>query len=493
MRQSGAAKLGVFLAAILALSGLVISGILLQHHLVMSIGGDPLLGGVCKDVSGKSTCDEALASWWGSIALGKGDSRTVIPTAMLGFVFFAFMSAWYVTVGRPSASRRGLHLLPVLGAVIGAVVCVVLDIIMWTKLAEPCWFCLATHVISWALLLLTLLLIPRSGAIAAGPVVAQPAGGRLETSYGKRAEEAYPPMHLVLAALLLAVAVSLAGWSGYRSRLFYARWKDYDKDYAAEYMKFMIQPKLDIPIMPDDPIRGPVDAPHTVVVFSDFQCPFCRVIASMLQERSTEFPNKFRVVFKHFPMNTKCNDYVKNTLHSASCAAAVTAEAARILGGPDMFWKMHDELFRDQAAFARNPEEYVKQACQKLGLSNEEVWKKIKTYAIWEPIRVDEGQGNAVGVNSTPTLFFDGRRMSGWGNRHTWRFLIEGGPVPTTQPAVQITTSGPTTGPAAPFAAPELTTRPAAAAPTQTRSSVPPPFQPADVLETAPAATQPQQ
>src|SRR5690606_20599211 len=141
MRQSVPATIGVFLAAILALSGLVISGILIQHHLVMEIGGDPVLGGLCRDVAGRSTCDEALASRWGTVVIGKDDSRTVIPTAILGFVFFAFMSSWYITVGRPGVSRRGFHMLPVIGAAIGAVVCVVLDVIMWKKLAEPCWLC----------------------------------------------------------------------------------------------------------------------------------------------------------------------------------------------------------------------------------------------------------------------------------------------------------------------------------------------------------------
>jgi len=294
-------------------------------------------------------------------------------------------------------------------------------------------------------------------------------------------------------ALLLAFATSAAGRSGYRSKLFHARWQDYEKDYAAAYARFMDQPQFDIPIMPDDPIRGPVDAPHTVVAFSDFQCPFCRVIASMLDERMKEFPDKFRVVFKHFPMNTKCNDYVKNTLHSASCAAAVTAEAAQALGGQEMFWKMHDELFRDPQGFARNPEEYVRQACQKLGLSNEEVWKKIKTYAIWEPIRVDAGQGNALGVNSTPTLFFDGRRMSGWGDRHTWRLLIEGGPLPATQPAEESPTPEPTTRPAQGAMTPKPATRPPAPASPQTRPAAPPGPRPIAVPTTAPAATQSQQ
>jgi hypothetical protein len=148
-------------------------------------------------------------------------------------------------------------------------------------------------------------------------------------------------------------------------------------------------------------------------------------------------------VFKYFSMNTKCNDYVKNTLHGASCAAAVTAEAARILGGPEAFWKMHDELFRDPDAFAKSPEDYVKQACEKLKLDNDALWQKIKTFTIWERIRINAGQGNAVGVESTPTFFVDGRLMTAWGDKHAWRFLLEGTPSTETQPAGRTPTSGP--------------------------------------------------
>lgn len=435
MRQSVPATIGVVLAALLALGGLAVSTILLQHHLVVEIGGNPIFGGLCRDIGGQSDCDKALTSPWSKMVLGEWAGRLEIPTAMFGFVFFACMSSWYIVVGRASGSRRGLHLLPVLGAALGALICVWLDVVMWVKLGGACWLCLAVHVISWVLLLVTLLLWPRESVIA-GPVVASVPGGGVRTGLPRRAEMAsHPPMHLVLAAALLAIATSAAGWWKYQAERYRAEWQAYDQDYLAAYARFMSQPQVEIPIVPDDPIRGPVDAPHTVVVFTDFQCPFCRGAAEMLQQRMKEFPGKFRIVFKHFPMNTTCNDYVQNTLHKASCGAAVTAEAARLLGGTEAFWKMHDELFRNADVFARDSDNFVRQTCQKLGLDYDALWAKIKTYTIWEHIRVNTGQGNALEVDGTPTIFFDGRRMLEWGNKHTWRFLIENRPVPPTQPA----------------------------------------------------------
>ncbi len=500
MRQSVPATIGVVFAALLALAGLAVSGVLLQHHIVVEIGGDPVLGGLCKDVGGQSSCDAALRSAWGKMVLGRKEPKTVIPTAMFGFVFFACMAAWYIVVGRAGGSRRAWHLLPVIGAALGAMVCVWLDVIMWKKLSEPCWFCFTTHVLTWALLLVTLVLWPRQAA-APGPVVAA-AGGAPYPSRGG-SEMSYPPMHLVLSAVLLAVATSTAGWAIYQSTLhkasadhfagklqesestfkaalekgnqYFAQLKDYEKDYVAAHVKFMAQPQFDIPIMPEDPIRGPIDAPHTVVVFTDFQCPYCRIVASILAERMTQFPGQFRIVFKYFPMGTACNDYIKNTLHKGSCSAAVSAEAARILGGNEAFWKMHDELFRDPDGFARGVTEYTTQACQKLGLDHDALMRHIKTYAIWERIRVNTGQGAALDVQATPTVFFDGRRMSGWGDRHTWRLLVESPASPPAQPV--------TTWPVATRST-IAPTRPSPQVPAPETSRLP-------ITATAPAATEP--
>ncbi|HPD29056.1 MAG TPA: vitamin K epoxide reductase family protein [Phycisphaerae bacterium] len=478
MRQSAAAVTGVVFAALLALAGLAASAVLLQRHVAVEVGSDPVLGAMCEDAEGQSSCDAILASKWGKIVLGRGDKSVTIPTAMFGFAFFACMASWYITVGQARGSRRWLHFLPVLGAAVGAVICIWLDVIMWSRFDRPCWLCFLVHVLTLALLLVTLLLWPRQG-MAAGPAVA-PAGHIVESSYGRQSELSHPPLHLVLAAVLTAAAMSAAGWGIYQSRLrkaysneYFAKWQEYDGDYAAKHAKFMSQPQLQIPIMPEDPVRGPADAPHTVVVFTDFQCPHCRLIADMLDERMKEYPGRFRVVFKYFPMNTTCNIYIKNTPHGAACAAAVTAEAARILGGNETFWKMHDELFRDPEGFAKRSTEYVKQACEKLGIDHDALWKQIKTYGIWDRIRSNVGQGSALGVNATPTLFFDGRRMAGWGDRHTWRFLVESPPsktphaVPATYPVLG--TRPASTAPSVP-----VTTTRAAAAPPTTRAATAP-------------------
>jgi len=447
----------VTLAVILALTGLALSAVLLQHHVAIEVGGDMIFNAVC-DATENTNCDEVLQSQWGTIAN--------VPTAMWGVVYFAAMGAWFLTIGKPRGTRRRWHWIVILAATTGAAGSAYLDYVMLATLKSWCPFCLATHVTSGLLFLVTLPTWPRRPK----PIAADATAAEQEAAI--LAGTTYPPVRLVLVAMLLAAAVSGMAWNVYRQQIeksyangyrqkwekmdaelviaakqmghteseyqdVYGQWQVYEQAYRNAYEKFLEQDAIDIPIMPGDPVRGRVDAPHTVVIFTDFLCPFCRKVEHMLNERLQQYPGQFRIVFKHYPMNKTCNNHVKNTLHSASCAAAVTAEAARVVGGDDAFWQMHDEIFADPDGFSRSSQTFVKEACERMGIDHDLLWEEIRTRGIWERIRASASLGNAIGVKSTPTLFFDGRRLAAWGDQHTWRFLLGAGMTPTTASATQ--------------------------------------------------------
>ncbi len=88
----------------------------------------------------------------------------------------------------------------------------------------------------------------------------------------------------------------------------------------------------------DDWQSGPETAPATLLVYSDFQCAYCAQIARMLTLLRTEYPDDFRLVFRHYPLPQ----------HDKAILAAVAAEAA---GAQGKFWEMHDLLFARQAAW----------------------------------------------------------------------------------------------------------------------------------------------
>ena len=143
MRTARTGVVGVVLTTGLSLLGLAVSGILLHRHVVIQVGGDPVLGGLCT-VTENASCDDVLASAW---ATYRG-----LPTAMWGFFFFAAMSAWFLMIGRPTTgAARWLNLVPLAATAVGTAACLRLAVVMYTTLDHWCPYCALTHGITFGL------------------------------------------------------------------------------------------------------------------------------------------------------------------------------------------------------------------------------------------------------------------------------------------------------------------------------------------------------
>src|SRR5215468_8921683 len=94
-----------------------------------------------------------------------------------------------------------------------------------------------------------------------------------------------------------------------------------------------------VPVSSKDPVWGSRSAPVTMVVFSDFQCPFCsRVETTVNQLKDKYGKDKLRIVWKNNPL----------PFHPNATPAAVASEAVFRLGGSQAFWKFHDTAFNNQ-------------------------------------------------------------------------------------------------------------------------------------------------
>jgi len=152
-----------------------------------------------------------------------------------------------------------------------------------------------------------------------------------------------------------------------------------------------------VTVRADDPARGPADAPLTVVLFSDFQCPFCSRVEPSLKQLEQAFPGKVRVVWKHQPL----------PMHQNARPASLAAEAARVQG---KFWPMHELLFQNQQALgAADLERYAGRAGLNLATYRAAVGAKQGEPRIAE----DQAQAQQVGANGTPTMFFNCRQVVG--------------------------------------------------------------------------------
>lgn len=155
----------------------------------------------------------------------------------------------------------------------------------------------------------------------------------------------------------------------------------------------------------NDPILGPYSAPAQLVVFSDFECPHCRAYSERLSFLKGMFGEQLQIVFKHFPLDISCNPIMRRDLHHFACEAAYSAEAARRQG---KFWAYHDLLFH--TPFTGEPGLFSSLA-ESAGLDLTRFEEDRTSQDVKSKVASDIRLGMQLHVNSTPTLFLNGRRV----------------------------------------------------------------------------------
>jgi protein-disulfide isomerase len=157
-------------------------------------------------------------------------------------------------------------------------------------------------------------------------------------------------------------------------------------------------PRHEIELSPDDPSQGSASAPVTLVEFSDFQCPFCQRVAPTLKQVKDKYGDKVRVVWKDFPLTQ---------IHPQAFKAG---EAAHCAADQGKFWEYHDRLFANQQAL--QPADLKKHAAD-LGLDATAFNSCLDSSKYGERVRDGVAEGSRLGVNSTPTIYINGRVLSG--------------------------------------------------------------------------------
>jgi Na+/H+ antiporter NhaA len=146
-----------------------------------------------------------------------------------------------------------------------------------------------------------------------------------------------------------------------------------------------------------DHVRGPVDAPVTIVEYGDFQCPYCGVAEPAVRELLRDFGD-VRYVWRHLPLTD---------VHPFAQLAAEAAEAA---AEQDAFWEMHDLLLAHQDAL--RPNDLLRDA-EALGLDLASFEDALRSLATAAHVADDVDSADLSGVSGTPTFFVNGRRHYG--------------------------------------------------------------------------------
>jgi protein-disulfide isomerase len=153
----------------------------------------------------------------------------------------------------------------------------------------------------------------------------------------------------------------------------------------------------------DAPVMGDPKAIVTLVEYSDFECPVCRNLHSLLRDILPKYP-QVKVVFKDFPLET---------LHPWARTAALAGRCA-YTQNPASFWKMYDSIY-DQQDLISASNAWTKMADfgSQAGLNGETFKSCMASSAAAAAVDASRANGVSLDVNSTPTIFVNGRKIVG--------------------------------------------------------------------------------
>ena len=156
-------------------------------------------------------------------------------------------------------------------------------------------------------------------------------------------------------------------------------------------------PREEVAVNLTDQVRGPSNAPITIIEYSDFQCPFCARVNPTLEKVRETYGDKVRIVFKDFPLPNHPE-------------APKASEAAYCAGDQGKYWEMHDRLFANQQALQMPA---LKEHAVALGFERRDVQSVPRLGQARRSRRGEPAVGREMGIASTPTFYINGRPVVG--------------------------------------------------------------------------------
>jgi Na+/H+ antiporter NhaA len=182
-----------------------------------------------------------------------------------------------------------------------------------------------------------------------------------------------------------------------------------------------------------DHVRGPDEAPVTLIEYGDFECPYCGQAESVIRELLGKFGDELRYVWRHLPLND---------VHPRAQLASEAAEAAAAQG---RFWEMHDLMLDHQDRLSAQD---IGRYAEQLDLDVERFWDDLRRHEHSNRVAEDVATADTSGVSGTPSFFINGRRYQGAYDTETLeavvrvarnraRILAKGGADGTAAPAAR--------------------------------------------------------
>jgi protein-disulfide isomerase/uncharacterized membrane protein len=319
-----------------------------------------------------SPCDQAAASVWGKVPL------VGWPVSFVGLAYFSALVPPWIAIRRAGVVPALFRNLVRLGVAFSAMFMVVMIVGGYA-----CPYCIAIHFGNFGFL----------GMLELAPIAG--AGTRQALAYGA-------------AGFIVVTGIELG---------LQAAVKEEVEQQLVESTLEIIEASTDeVPVDPDrEPftgryLLGPNNAPIRLVIFSDFQCPDCKIIEGQVRDVLARYHN-VSFSMKNFPFCTACNPYATKNLHPNACWAARAAEAAGILRGNDGYAQMHRWLFDRNGSFT---DAQIKAALQQFGYDAGEFLAVMQGEETLRRVQADVEEAQGLGIFRTPMIFINGVELKGW-------------------------------------------------------------------------------
>jgi len=165
------------------------------------------------------------------------------------------------------------------------------------------------------------------------------------------------------------------------------------------------------------PSKGPSDASVVIIEISDFECPFCRKANAAISEAIKDYPKDVRLIFKHFPLDNKCNPMVPRPFHQSACDAA---KATICAGKKGFFWPFSDLLMKGSI-----DKPSLFEYARSFGLSDQDFSSCLSSHETEEIISKDVKDCASLGIDGVPVFLINGRKTVGAQSVEKFRQIID--------------------------------------------------------------------
>lgn len=382
---SNARKAALFAVVLLSVFGIGVGVYMSWHHELAVYGPAGAFGEIagCQEAEGVS-CDVVNTSEWSEI-FGIPQFTLAIPAY---FTLIALSLYAIFKEKKAAVLAFGLGVLAVLYSAF-------LAYISKVELGTWCLWCIRLYVTNGLVLALT-------GFAAFG-------AGR----------PGVPSMSVGTGAFLLSFLAAVGGQRAYRGTLLddsvvtealpevaeETTKKDQEGD--APVLSWTVQTEdgntATLTTSPGDAWKGNRESKVAIVEFADFECGYCKRASGQLRRLAEAYKDKVVFIYKHFPMDPKCNSGVNNRKHRYACQAA---EAAVCMQQQDLFWPFHDLVFKNQHQL--KAADLIAYA-EKVGGDVDTFKACMVAHDGLAQVQADGEAGKAIDLHGTPRIWVDGK------------------------------------------------------------------------------------